>query len=127
MDSSRHRELIETYIAAYNAFDIDGMVAVLSPQVRFENYSGDQLTASTSGIDEFRQLAEQSKSLFSEREQRITSLQISDESATVSIAYCGRLAEDLPDGPSAGNTIELNGTSEFSFSDGRITKIIDRS
>ena len=31
------QHLIERYIAAYNAFDIEGMAAVLSPDVRFDN------------------------------------------------------------------------------------------
>jgi hypothetical protein len=36
MSDSRHRPLIDRYIAAYNAFDIDGMLALLSSDVRFE-------------------------------------------------------------------------------------------
>jgi hypothetical protein len=127
MDDSKCRELIDRYVTAYNTFDIDGMLALLSPDVRFENYSGGQLTASTSGIDEFRQLAEKSKSLFSEREQRISSLHCYPESATADIAYRGRLAEDIPGDLAAGTVLELRGSSEFSFSNGQITKIVDHS
>jgi hypothetical protein len=127
VSATSQRELIERFIAAYNAFDIDGMVAHLSPDVRFENYSGDNLTAATNGITEFRQLAEQSKSLFSEREQRIGSIQFDGHTAIVTIEYRGRFAVDVPNGPRAGEVIELRGMSEYSFHDGRITKIIDRS
>jgi SnoaL-like domain len=126
VDDSKHKELIDRYIAAYNTFDIGGMLALLSPDIRFENYSRGQLTASASGIDEFRQLAEQSKSLFSEHEQRITSLELGHDSATASIAYRGLLAADIPGGPPAGTALELRGKSEFSFSNGQITKIVDR-
>ena len=127
VSAMRQRELIERFIAAYNAFDIDGMVAHLSLDVRFENYSGDNLTVATNGITEFRQLAEQSKSLFSERAQRISSIQFDGGTAIVTIEYRGRFAVDVPDGPRAGEVIELRGTSEYSFRDGRIMKIIDRS
>jgi steroid delta-isomerase-like uncharacterized protein len=125
--ASNQKRLIERFIAAYNDFDIDGMVALLSPDVRFENYSGDDLTAATNGIDEFRRLAEQSKFLFSEREQRISSVRFNEDTAIVTIEYRGRFARDVPDGPRAGQIIELRGTSEYSFRDDRITKITDRS
>lgn len=127
MSDLKQRELIDRYINAYNTFDIKGMLALLSPDVRFENYSGDRLTASANGVDEFRDLAEQAKSLFSEREQRVTSVEISQDFAVADIAYRGRLAADIPGGPLAGALLELQGTSEFAFHDGRITKIVDRS
>jgi hypothetical protein len=127
MDTSQHRDLIEKFIGAYNGFDVDGMVALLTPDIRFENYSGDKLTVSTVGSDEFRKLAEQSKSLFAEREQRISSITFSRDSAIVSIEYRGRLAADLPDGTRAGTVLELRGVSEYSFRGQRIAKIVDRS
>jgi hypothetical protein len=124
---SSQRDLIDRFIAAYNAFDIDGMVAMLSTDIRFENHSGDNLTTATNGIDAFRQLAEQSKLLFSEREQRISSIQYDQGVALVTIDYRGKFARDIPDGPRAGEVITLRGTSEYSFRDGRICRIIDRS
>lgn len=127
MNDSEPKELIGRYINAYNAFDIDGMLALLSPDIRFENYAGGQLTASADGIDEFRRLAERAKFLFSEREQRVTSMQVNEHSAVAHIAYRGRLAADIPDGPVAATVLELKGKSEFSFRDGRIIKIVDRS
>ena len=96
------KDLIERYLVAYNSFDVGGMLSLLSQDVRFENYSGDQLTAAASGIHEFKQLAERSKSLFSEREQRITGLEFSGNFAVATIAYRGKLAADIPNGPPAG-------------------------
>lgn len=127
MSGSRQRGLIDRYINAYNAFNIEGMLALVSPDVRFENYSGDQLTASANGVDEFRHLAERAKSLFSEREQRVISLEVNQDVAVAEIAFRGRLAADIPGGPAAGTILELQGKSQFSFRDGRITKIVDRS
>lgn len=127
MNHSSMKYLIDRYLASYNAFDIDGMLSLLSKDVRFENYSGDHLTAVTTGAAEFRQLAEQSKLLFSEREQRITDLEFGHDSAIATIAYRGTLAADIPNGPLAGTVLDLQGKSEFSFSNGQITKIVDRS
>ncbi|MBD9537704.1 nuclear transport factor 2 family protein [Stenotrophomonas sp. STM01] len=127
MNPQSMKHLIAHYLASYNAFDVDGMLSLLSQDVRFENYSGDQLTAATTGAAEFRQLAEQSKLLFSEREQRITGLEFGHDSAIATIAYRGTLAADIPNGPLAGTVLDLQGKSEFSFGNGQITKIVDRS
>jgi hypothetical protein len=74
MMSGWRQELVGAYIAAYNAYDVDGMVALLAPDVCFEHHSAAQRSHATCGIDEFRQLAESSKALFSERAQKVVSL-----------------------------------------------------
>lgn len=127
MQADKQAQVIQEYIAAYNAFDVDGMLKLLSPEVCFENWSGAQLTNEASGIDEFSQLAHQAKAMFSEREQRITSLKHNVDSVIASIAYRGQLAVDVPDGPRAGTVLDLNGESEFVFKDRLISKIVDRS
>jgi steroid delta-isomerase-like uncharacterized protein len=127
MTNESGQALVERYIAAYNAFDIDGMLALLAQDVRFEHHTGGELTVATDGIDAFRRLAEQSKGLFSEREQRITHIERSGDTLVAAIAYRGRLAADIPGGPAAGTVLELNGRSEFSFAAGRIARIIDHS
>lgn len=127
MSEARQKELIERYLSAYNAFDIEAMLAQLEPGIRFENFSGGQLTAECSGIDAFRQLAEQSKNLFSEREQRVTGLAREGELLVADIAWRGRLAADVPGGPPAGTLIEMKGRSEFAFGAAGILKIVDRS
>ena len=92
VDESKHQRLVERFIAEYNSFDIESMASLLAVDIRFENYSGDILTAAATGIDEFRQLAEQSKALFSDREQRITSFEFREGSVLVMIQFHGRLA-----------------------------------
>lgn len=119
--------LVHRYLSAYNTFDVAGMLALLAPAVRFENYAGGELTAAADGIDEFGQLAEKATALFSEREQRLTSLARSAGGLIAGIGYRGVLAVDVAGGPAAGTVLELQGTSEFSFDGGRITKIVDRS
>ena len=127
MQVNVQEQVIQKYIDAYNAFDVDGMLKLLSPDVRFENWSGVHLTAEACGIDKFGQLAEQAKAIFSEREQRVTAMKHGADSVIVSIAYRGQLAVDIPDGPRAGTVLALNGESEFAFEGGLISKIVDRS
>jgi len=127
MDTDSMKDLVDRYLAACNAFDIDGMLALLSPDVRFENHSGGQLTAAATGTDEFRDLAGQSRQLFLEGEQRILDISFGQDSAVATIAWRGRLAVDIPEGPPAGSVLELQGTSEFSFAHGLISRLVDRS
>jgi ketosteroid isomerase-like protein len=127
MDEAQQRDLIARYLAAYNRFDVDGMLALLTADVRFEKVSGGQVTASASGAAEFRALARRAAELFLEREQRVTGVEFRRGVAVASIAYCGVLATDLPGGPPAGSVLELIGESEFAFEGGRISRIVDRS
>ena len=99
----------------------------LTPDVRFENHAGGQLTASAEGVEAFRTLAEAAAVLFADREQRVTSLRVDGDGAVAEIDYRGTLAADVPGGPTAGSVLELTGRSEFGFRDGRICRIVDRS
>ncbi|HZX77075.1 nuclear transport factor 2 family protein [Lysobacter sp.] len=119
--------LVARYVAAYNAFDVETMLSLLTPDVRFENHANGQLTASADGVDAFRALAEAAAVLFADREQRVTSLRVDGDGAVARIDYRGTLAADVPGGPGAGSVLELAGRTEFGFRDGRICRIVDRS
>lgn len=127
MTPQEKRALIDRYIAAYNAFDVDGMVDTVHPAVAFENVSGGEVTASASGADAFRELAEHATTLFSARRQTVTALDPSPAGATAYVDYEGTLAADLPGGLRAGQTLRLQGQTEFAFADGRISRIRDVS
>ena len=53
-----HRALIERYVAAYNAFDVPGLLALLDAEIVFQNVENGRVTVEANGIEEFRQLAE---------------------------------------------------------------------
>ncbi len=127
MTEEEQRTVIQRYIAAYNNFDLNGMVAHLHPDLVFRNVSGGDVNAEAVGIDQFRELAKQSNALFSSRRQKVTRINVSDNSATVDIEYEGVLAADLPNGMKAGETLRLNGRSEFEFRDGKIYRLTDIS
>jgi ketosteroid isomerase-like protein len=127
MTKEKQKTVIQSYIAAYNSFDIDTMVALVHAEVVFKNVSGGEVNAAVVGVDQFRELAEQSKTLFSSRYQKATNLKFTGSIATTDIAYEGILAVDLPNAMKAGEVLRLNGRSEFEFKDGKIYRITDFS
>jgi hypothetical protein len=76
MTNEEQKKIIQNYITAYNSFDIDGMVALAHPKVVFKNIAGGKVTAEASGADQYRELAIQSKALFSSRQQEATNLKL---------------------------------------------------
>jgi ketosteroid isomerase-like protein len=122
-----HRALVERYIAAYNAFDVPGMLALLHPEITFQNVAGGQVTAEAHGIEEFRQLAERAVQLFTSRRQTIRRYVRDGNSVSIEIDYQGVLAAELGPTLRAGDTLRLTGRSTFQFRDGLIARIIDES
>jgi ketosteroid isomerase-like protein len=122
-----NRPLIERYIAAYNAFDVPGMLALLDPAVTFENVSSGQVTAQARGIDDFRVLAERAATLFTSRRQVIRRYLPTATGALVDIEYEGVLGADIGPAMRAGDTLRLSGHSTFEVRDGLITRIVDES
>lgn len=127
MTNEERQQLVERFIAAYNGFDIDGMLALVHPDIVFKNISGDIVTAEAAGDEAFRELAMQSKAAFASRKQTVTDIRFDAETTVVDIAYEGVLAVDLPNGLKAGDVLRLNGRSEYTFRDGRIYQITDFS
>lgn len=121
------KKIIESYIDAYNNFDVENMLKDLDEQVIFRNVSGGEVNLTTRGIDELRHQAEQAKALFSQREQKITGIKFGDAEVEVEISYDGTIAADLPNGLRAGSRIELNGKSIFRFAGDKIIGIEDVS
>ena len=127
MDEDEKRSLVECYLAAYNAFDIDGMMAVIHPDIEFKNVSGGEVNATTSGAGDFRLLAEKSSELFRSRKQKILTFWSNADQASIAVAFEGVLASGLPNGVKAGEMLRLNGRSEFTFCDGKIYRVKDVS
>ena len=127
MMTDPHRTLIDRYVAAYNAFDVAGMLAVLHPDVRFRNVSNGQETAATDGRDEFRALAKRGLEIFRSRRQTIREYYTDGERAWITVDYQGVLAKDLGPGLAAGDTLRLTGRSAFAFRDGLIVDLLDES
>ncbi len=127
MKQQTDQQLIQAYIKAYNAFDIAGMLATLHPSIEFTNISGGEITLDTKGIEAFETQARQGAQFFRQRTQTITDIQADNETVEVLIDYQAVLAQDLPNGLKAGDTLNLKGKSIFRFKDGLIITIEDIS
>lgn len=122
-----HKAIIEEYISAYNAFDVERMLSYVHQDVEFKNVSGGVVNAAASGIDELRKMAEQSKQLFSTRHQSVISFEEKGDIARVEIKFEAIFAVDLPNGVKAGDSLNLEGKSIFEFKDGKLWRIADYS
>lgn len=127
MTDTDRQQLIEHYVDAYNRFDIDGMAAMLSPDVRFDNVAQGVKSHETAGIEAFRTLAHTSAGMFSQRQQTVLALEFDPDQVIATIVFSGTLAVDIPDGPAAGTSVNMTGSSTFTFVDGKIATIVDRS
>jgi len=121
------KSTILAYLQAYNSFDIDGMIKLLHADIVFKNIAAGEVNTQTTGRKEFRQLAEQSKALFTSRQQVPSNFSFTGDQANIDIAYQGVLAVDLPNGLKSGETLKLGGRSEFTFKDGLLIAISDYS
>ncbi|SEF72909.1 nuclear transport factor 2 family protein [Paenibacillus sp. UNC499MF] len=127
MDNRTAVNLVEKYVKAYNAFDIEGMLLLMQEEIVFRNISNGVVNAETKGKEAFRELAGQSKKLFSQRCQTITDINFRGDRLEVQIDYEGTLAADLPNGLKAGEKIALKGKSVFEMEDGKLLLIEDYS
>jgi hypothetical protein len=127
MKPEEMKKTVEIYLNSYNSFDIDSMLSVIHSDIHFTNITNGKVTAVASGIEELRQLAEQSKSLFSSRNQQMSNFQAMGNQAFIDVDYIGVIAADPPNGMKEGTTLRIKGKTEFGFRDGKIYKITDIS
>jgi cytochrome c-type biogenesis protein CcmE len=120
-------EIIKKFIAAYNSLSVEGMITYLHPEIEFKNISNGVENAHTKGIEEFKEIANNSIKMFKEREQSIISYTESDDAVNVEINFRGIFAIDLPDGFKSGETLVMNGKSTYVFKDNLIILLVDES
>ncbi|MGO4291119.1 nuclear transport factor 2 family protein [Chitinophaga sp. RAB17] len=123
----QREHIINNYIAAYNSFDADRMVADFDDNIRFENISNGKVDMTLVGVEAFRQQAEQAKRLLSERKQTILSFVHEADKTTIEIDYFAILAIDLPNGLKKGAELKLSGVSVFKFEGNKIIALSDIS
>ena len=108
-------EIIKNYINGYNSFNTEMMSRDLADNLLFENISNGIVTDSLMGKQEFVNQAEQAKSFFSERHQKITSIEHFETYSEITIEYSAKLSKDLSPELNIGDNINLEGKSIFEF------------
>lgn len=119
--------IIKNYVEGYNQFDIDKMIVDFKDDVVFENIQNGEVNMTLTGINEFREQAENAKVYFSTRSQTITTFNHFDSKTEIEIDYYAVLAMDFPNGMKTGEELNLKGKSIFEFSDDKILKLSDIS
>ena len=127
MKQQEMKDIIDKYIQAYNSFEIDGMLALMHDDAEFKNISGGNINLTTNGIKEIRSAAEQAKSIFESRYQKINKYNFENNTASIEIDYEGVLSTDVPNGLKSGERLKLKGRSVFKFKDGKIVSHSDYS
>jgi ketosteroid isomerase-like protein len=127
MDATQAETLVNSYIEAYNGFDVPGMLACLHPDVQFEHSTNGDVTVRLDGKAAFEAQATRAAAWFSERTQHVTAFCWQEEQAEAAIDYFAITATDLPNGIKAGTTLQFSGRSVFSFRDELIAFIQDFS
>lgn len=125
--TNRLPEIISRYIDAYNARDVEGMLATLTEDVCFENVSNSDGSMKVEGKAELAELARASAAALSARRQSVRSAVVTPERVAVDLDFEATVAADLPNGWKAGQTIALRGVSFFEIRDGLIAGIVDFS
>ncbi|TYR32350.1 nuclear transport factor 2 family protein [Mesorhizobium microcysteis] len=120
-------DVIAAYIEAYNAIDVDAMLACLADDVHFQNISAGNVDTETRGKAEFEKLARMGAGAFSARRQSVTQTITVAERTMIRIDYQATVAADLPNGWKAGQSLAFSGASYFEVRDGLIVRIIDES
>lgn len=122
-----YKEIIENYIEAYNSFDTVAMCQHIHPEIQFKNISDGKVTLALEGLNAFKEQANAAVHYFSKRSQRILNWQFLGHQVNIDIQYEAVLAMDLPSGLKKGDVFKLKGSSEFTFKDGEIITLTDKT
>jgi steroid delta-isomerase-like uncharacterized protein len=121
------KDLLLEYIKAYNAKNVEGMLACFGEGCVFENVSAGKVTNRTEGKAELESLARRSVAAFASREQKVISITEGQGRIVAEIDYHAVLQADLSPELKAGSEIKLRGVSVFKFSGGKIVRLTDYS
>ena len=125
---AKYEIVVRDYIDAYNNLDIERMVENMAEDVSFTNVSSEEITMETNSKAEFIQQAEEATDIFSERKQSIKNIHVIDNIIEVELNYRGVIGKDVMDILKAGDIIEVEGKSVFTFNDeGLISDLKDIS
>ncbi len=122
-------EVIQRYLNAYEAMDVDLLLSCLSDDIMFINISNHTEQMDLRGKDRFREVASQSAKAFESRRQDVTDVIADKETGryAITILFRGILGVDMDEDMKAGYELVLKGVSFMTVKDGLISQITDFS
>ena len=127
INETQRERIIHDYINAYNHFDIEKMIANLNEAIQFKNIANGVTNMTLTGLDSFKEQAENAKHLFSKRTQAIRSFKHRDDETEIDVAFHAILATDFPNGLKQGDELNIQGRSIFRFAGDSIIELTDIS
>jgi len=127
MTNNEMKKVVDSYVEAYNNFDIEGMKKDLSENVVFKNTENGIITLTTNGLKEYEEVANSSKDFFSSRKQSILEYDFGETFAIIYFNFKAILAVDFNDKLKKGDEFSVGGKSIFNFDNNRITVLEDYS
>jgi len=125
MANEQLRTTIQNYIKAFNSFDVDNLIAQFADDAVYEVVSNLTEPVRCEGKAQLKELATKTKTFFSARNQEISNWIISDNKAAVEFVYTATVAQDLPNGLKAGQSLRLRGISVYEFEGDKIKRLMD--
>jgi hypothetical protein len=125
MDNEKKEIIIQNYLAAFNNFDLEGMMADFGEGILFKNVSKHHEELESYGITTFKKQAIFARKIFSSRKQLPLAFYHENERTLVDISYEATIGMDLPNGMKEGQKIQMSGKSIFEFEEGKITVLTD--
>mgnify|MGYP005838026881 FL=1 len=121
------KRIINEYINSYNEFNVARMIKDVHENVEFRNIENSEINLDLKGKNALLKQAKEAVSMFKEREMKIIEQKIERNILESKIDFRGVLTIDFPEGPKAGETIEIRGKSIFKFKEDKIILIKDIS
>lgn len=125
MDETTIKQIIEEYFDAYNKFDTERMVSLLTEDVSFKNISKGEVILEINGKKSYKHQADSAVTLFEKREMAINELIFNEDNVDVRLKFNGILGLDVPEDHKKGDKIEMDGRTILQFRDGKISSIED--
>ncbi len=105
--NDKQKTIIESYIKAYNSFDIKGMIEYVDEEIVFKNISNGNTDLEIKGLKNFKDQTETTKQYFTKGKQTIKSWKFENNRAIINIDYSAVLAVNLPNGMKKGDILNL--------------------
>ena len=124
MSEKSAAEIVEAYVDAYNAFDFDGMEALLAPQLDFQHYNrGFSFSSAAELVATLRTFA--ADYLPDRRLGPSLRTNVVGDTVYREQRWGGTLAVDLPGFGSKGDTLDDRLITVYTVRDGQITEYYD--
>lgn len=125
VSAAEKRAVIEWYMHAFNAYDIDGMLDQLHSDAHCLTIVDGTVTGGGEGAGPLRTYFAQESSLCSSRKKTVMEFYMRDEVVVLEISYSCVLAGNHPGGWQPGDTLIMEGVAEIRFAENKIVHLTE--